>query len=106
MTMKVTQKNKIGWYVKVLFKLNSGNGLIKDTSFFFLLVAELRENRVGILKTKSGITSPNNFMQLQCCSFKNQQSPVYLVNRHFSGNPDRCSECCHNLAILPHIYHI
>ena len=31
--------------------------------------------------------------------------PVYVVNWHFSRRPDRCWDCCHNLALLAHIFH-
>ena len=34
-----------------------------------------------------------------------KKSPAYVVNWHFSRHPDGCLECCHNLALLAHIYH-
>ena len=29
-----------------------------------------------------------------------------VVNSHFSRRPDGCWECCHNFALLNHLYHI
>ena len=45
---------------------------------------------------------------VQCtwCSVENPQSPVYVVNWHFSWCPDRCLNCYCNLALLTHICHI
>ena len=43
---------------------------------------------------------------LQWCSIKNHQSSIYVLDFHFSRRPDGCSECCHNLALFTHLYHI
>ena len=43
---------------------------------------------------------------IQYCSNENQQSPVYVVNSYFSRRPDGWRECCHNFALLNHLYHI
>ena len=37
-------------------------------------------------------------INVQWCQIENQQSPVYVVDSHFSRHPDGCLECCHNLT--------
>ena len=46
------------------------------------------------------------FCKVQCCSIENQQTPVYVVDCHFSRSPDGCWECCHNFTLFNHLYHI
>ena len=43
---------------------------------------------------------------VQWCSIENRQSPIYVVYFHYSRRPDGCSECCHNLALFTHLFHI
>ena len=47
-----------------------------------------------------------NVKEVQWCQFENQQSPVYVVNSHFSRSPDDCWEYCHNFALLNNLHHI
>ena len=43
---------------------------------------------------------------IEWCQIDNQQSPVYVVNSHFSRYPDGCWECGHNFSLVNHLYHI
>ena len=44
--------------------------------------------------------------KLQWCQIENQQTPVYVVNSHFSRGLDGCWDCYHNLALLNNPFHI
>ena len=43
---------------------------------------------------------------VQWCSIENHQSPIHVVNFHFSRYPDGCLERCHNLVFFNHHHHI
>ena len=44
-----------------------------------------------------------SFWVLQWCALENQQSPVHVVNCHFTRHPYRC---CHKSNLLAHLYYI
>ena len=60
--------------------------------------------RLGI--TTFRINWNKSLQMVQCCVFENHWSLFYVSNWYFSRFPGRCWECCYNLALLAHIYHI
>ena len=50
---------------------------------------------IGIFKKDCTVMTTSKYLSIpyytvQCCSIKNQQSPVYVINWYFSRCPDRC----------------
>ena len=55
---------------------------------------------------KSSCSGVRNRQLLQWCQIENQQSPVYVVNSHFSRRPDGYWGFCHNFDLLIHLCHV
>ena len=55
--------------------------------------------KINILGLKNSILNSVTNRVHWCCSIENQQSPVSVVNWHFSWRPDKCFKCCFTLFL-------